>query len=52
MIYLFLGALLNKYFLKGRKKRKYQVLPETGKRKGKKYEEMSREGRRPDLGLR
>lgn len=54
MIYLFLGAALNKYSLKGRMKRKYQVLSMKEKRK---YEEMSRgreeEGFRPkekDLG--
>lgn len=57
MIYLFLGAVLNKYFLKGMEKRKYQVLSKTGKRKGRKYEEMTREeeGFRPkvkDLGAR
>lgn len=56
MIYLFLGAVLNKYFLKGMEKRKYQVLSKTGKKKkGRKYEEMTREeaGFRPkvkDLG--
>lgn len=43
MIYLFLGAVLNKDFLKGMEKRKYQVFSKTGKRKGRKYEEMNRE---------
>lgn len=33
MIYLFLGALLNKYFLKGRKKRKYLSFPKLKKEK-------------------
>lgn len=48
MIYLFLGAVLNKYSLKGRKKRKYEVLSKTVEKKKKernnKSEEMSREG--------
>jgi hypothetical protein len=49
MIYLFLGAVLNKYSLKGRKKRKYEVLSKTVEKKKKKErnnksEEMSREG--------
>lgn len=41
MIYLFLGAVLNKYSLKGRKKRKYEVLSKTVEKKKRKKETIN-----------